>query len=110
MNRYIKFKTEIILLAIASIWVVLSYFIPFTDDEGFWFARSGAIMVLLAVIVEFRFNNIVVKKISSTIKKAVLSKLALDTGIQKEQKNIAITAHIFVVLGTIIWGYGDLIK
>jgi hypothetical protein len=97
-------------LIIASIWVVLSYFIPFTDDEGVWFARSGAIMVLLAVIVEFRFNNIVVKKISSTIKKAVLSKSALDTGIQKEQKNIAITAHIFVVLGTIIWGYGDLIK
>ena len=97
MNRYIKFKTEIILLAIASIWVVLSYFIPFKDDEGFWFARSGAIMVLLAVIVEFRFNNIVVKKISSTIKKAVLSKLALDTGIQKDQKNIAITAHIFEI-------------
>jgi len=39
-----------------------------------------------------------------------LSKLPVDTGIQKEQKYIAITAHIFVVLGTIIWGYGDLIK
>ena len=110
MSRYKEFIKEIILLLIAGIWVCCSYWKPFTDDEGVWFARSGAIMILCAVIVEFRFNNKVVEKIRGTIKKAAVSKLPLDTGIKKEQEYIAYAAHIFVGLGTIIWGYGDLIQ
>lgn len=110
MNRYKELKIEIILLLIAFLWVLFSYFISFTDSQGSWFARSGAIMVLLAVIVEFRFNNEVVRKISSTIQIAVKMKLPVGVGIQKEKIYISRTAHAFVIVGTLIWGYGDLIK
>jgi len=83
---------------------------PFTKNEEVWFARSGAVMVLLAVIVEYRLNNEVVKKISNTIQTAILTKLPITVSIQKERKLIAKITHSFVILGTLIWGYGDLIK
>ena len=106
-----KFKTlsnEIILLFFAFIWVLFSCFFPLTDDKAMWFARSGAIMVLFSVAVEFKLTKKHKKKINSSMHLAG-SGLSVTARATKEQTLVGNIAHLFIIIGTIVWGYGDLI-
>lgn len=106
-----KFKPllyEIVLLSIAFIWVLFSYLFPLVTEEAMWFARSGAIMVLFSVAAEFKLTKKHKKKINSSM---FLSGngFPVTTRSTKEQTLVGNIAHIFIIIGTIIWGYGDLI-
>jgi hypothetical protein len=109
LKGYEDFYTELCLLLIAMLWVALAYAFPFTKYYDIWFARSGSIMVLSAVIVEYRLFKLYMEEISSSIF-IVSMKKPLPIFISDEQNSISIVAHIFVVCGTLIWGYGDLLK
>ncbi len=99
---------EVVLLSIAFVWVLFSYFFPFTNEETMWFARSGSIMVGISVIVEFRLTVRHKKRINTSLFMASTG-VGTTTRSTKEQKLIGNIAHFFIISGTIIWGYGDLI-
>lgn len=105
INKYKLFKTEIILLLLSVLCVAVSYSI-----SAEFFARSGSIMVLFSVIIEYRLLSAQNIHIDRKVKTAVYSGKPTNIKNTKEHKNMSIIAHIFVVLGTLIWGYGDLIK
>ena len=74
IQKYADLEVEAVCLFIAFIYVIFSYFlnpttffsqISLADKD--WFARSGAIMVLLAVIVEYRMGNGYIQKIKDSI-------------------------------------------
>lgn len=99
---------EFILLTLALLWVIGSFFASITDPKGNWFSRSGAVMVLLAVIVEFYLGNLQQKKNSSASITAGLG-IPMSGDLPTIKQYFAKTAHAFAILGTLIWGYGDLI-
>lgn len=100
-----KYNIELI-LATALAFGLYSFLTTGTD--GSWFARSGAIMVLLAVIAEFQVNAARESSVetSSFVKiedRAVVVKRELSP----RYNTLAKIAHIEIVLGTVVWGYGD---
>ncbi len=95
-----------ILVPVFSIF--FSYLRPANDTPAEWFQRSGAIVVVLALWVELHNNTIGV----------FLNSVGDDfTGyiciLQKEFKAryvcIVRMGFIVAVLGSVIWGYGDVL-
>jgi hypothetical protein len=120
-----KYKTEWLLLSGALLMSIVSIFgdISTTIDTN-WFARSGAILVLFAAIVEYRlslflFDDIHNAAVKNAIKNSVIASFEDNKFIQaltaikpkppKPRATLAITSHIYIITGTLIWGYGDLI-
>ncbi len=70
----------------------------------------GSIMALNAIIVEYRLNNVQLKRFNRKSKQATFSGFPTNALPTKENQNIGKIAHVFIISGTIIWGYGDLIN
>jgi hypothetical protein len=101
-------KTEILILALAVFWVACSFTVTLMYPEGNWFGRSGAVMVLLSLFVEFRIGKAQQSNVSSASVAAGLG-IPIGSDLPVTKQRIARTALWFAVLGTLIWGYGDLI-
>ncbi|MDD2319358.1 MAG: hypothetical protein PHO83_04825 [Geobacteraceae bacterium] len=102
-NRY-----EFALLGLALLWVGGSLLASLAWPKGNWFCRSGAVMVLLAVIVEFHLGNLQQAENSNA---SVIAGLGIPVSgdLPKIKQHLAKAAHIFAISGTLIWGYGDLL-
>lgn len=98
------------ILLLASLIVGISFWISTISSEFHWFARSGSLMVLLAVVVEFRNLNLqqLLNDNSARISRNV-SGILRPTKQPYFRQVLINVAHILVVIGTIIWGYGDLL-
>ena len=85
----------------ASVWVDIVM-----KDNGSFIQRSGAIIVLFGVMVEFALSNInfIVKNHSVTISGKATETTTAPPKIHNLLKN---TAHIYIIVGTFIWGYVD---
>lgn len=108
-NRNYKFDYAILFAA-----VVIAVFSAVGDlfsDNYNWFARSGSIVVLLAIIVEFRVSAHVYDDIQRAqfLQQKIDLSIPLKAKPSKQKKRISCAAHSMVIIGTIIWGYGDLI-
>ncbi|WP_460528736.1 hypothetical protein [Chitinimonas naiadis] len=99
---------EVLLLALAATSVLLSAIAATYWPEKMLFARSGALLVLLPAIVDYRLGSLMKAEISRASIVAALgypTPVSLTTG----QQWIGRFSHTFIVVGTLIWGYGDLI-
>ena len=110
MKKNKNYKLEIILLAIAITVVLISFLLSIYDNKNFWFMRSGSIMVLLAVIVEYKLNQKTLKNINQKSKMSTVTGFPTNLLNSKEHNRVSIFAHSFAILGTIIWGYGDFLN
>ena len=110
MQKYQNYKLELILLAIAFIIVLISFIFSIYDDKNFWFMRSGSIMVLLAIIVEYKLNQKTLKNINRKHKMSAASGFSWNLLNSKEHNRVTIFVHTCVVIGTLIWGYGDFLN
>ncbi|HCM0798969.1 MULTISPECIES: hypothetical protein [Vibrio] len=108
----------------SGVSLILDFYLGRTD----LFMRSGAVVVLFAAIVEYRTSSHILKDIQNAIRKNIAKDAAIDWMFEdksqfnellkaiavfpptptQERKRISLCAHIFLVLGTVIWGYGDL--
>jgi hypothetical protein len=74
-----------------------------------WFARSGAITVLLAAIVEYRISSHVFDDIYRAMAQQQHSGFATKPKTPKNRSILSFFTHTVLIIGTIIWGYGDLL-
>ncbi len=99
-----KYIVEIILL-IAFAWCVCSYLS--SDPNGIWFSRSGSIMVFFSVIAEFIISN---RRETSSETKSEM-KIGADVRIIrtlcKRDGALETLSVLGIIIGTVIWGYGD---
>ena len=102
-----KLKAEGALLIVGWAWMFVSLNSSFGYEPATFFARSGAVMVVLGIFVEFQlakesqkmtYNNFVAK--TEGYKSIPF--------LPVRHKILSWVAHLSVVLGTVVWGYGDL--
>ena len=96
-------KTDIFLLFFAVLVVAVSFFYDLAAKEHEYFQRSGAVMTVLSGYLAYRGLN----------KYWIKSERSFDRGYwlktSKNQNIIDICTLAISVLGTLIWGYGDII-
>ena len=110
----------IVCLIFASILIpiallLLNCCLTLVQNYGQWFARTGAIIVLFSIIAEFLiFSNYEHMKPLSEKEKGLTwggleawQKLALKY--YEKNRNWGYMVLLPALIGTIIWGYGDLI-
>ena len=124
-----KYKFEWTLLITGIIFATASgYFDIKSVCDTTWFARSGSVIVLLAAIVEYRISSYMYDEIyeaakETARKKAVMpnvsdnnlvngifkSNLTIKPHSPKSRRILRLASHTLIIIGTIIWGYGDVL-
>ena len=110
MGKYKEYKIEIILLIFSFLIVFISFFLSLSYENKFlWFQRSGSIMVLFGIIIEYKLNNIFIKNFNKKMNIGIHKNKPILHKNKKEYNNVEKITHIFLIIGTLIWGYGDLL-
>lgn len=75
------------------------------------FARSGAIIVLAAAFVEYKTSAHIYEDIQRVqfLQSTINTRVPLKGKPTKTRKKISNAAQSLIVLGTLIWGYADLL-
>ncbi|MDD1795160.1 hypothetical protein LRP50_18690 [Enterovibrio sp. ZSDZ42] len=97
-----------ILAVITPILAWYSFVIPETEEPAIWFQRSGSLTVLFAVWMEYnlmKVNEHVFPSGHTFSQQAALAKKY-----QPIFKVAQYMAVLLAIMGTVIWGYGDLFK
>lgn len=107
-------KKKLILYGILS---VLCFFPPalsicidlMPDKENLasWFQRSGSIMVVLAVWAEFKL--LAIEGYISPSGTAYVVPFDTPAYFKTLYKVVSVTLVVAIIIGTVIWGYGDLL-
>ena len=105
-----KYRVPILLLAFGILFCLASAIASIDSTEN-WFSRSGAILTFVSVVVQFLLSNLRKEEIENLFNSG--------KGIKEKFKNIKhknpihevvyITSGITGLVGTLIWGYGDLL-
>jgi len=99
--------TAILLFAVGTVAVSLYLTSQFPDKN--LFERSGSLVVLFAVIVEFRnFNLQQHINDKAAVSSGGLIGILIPTKQPRIRQFIIYTAHMFIIIGTVIWGYGGI--
>jgi hypothetical protein len=97
-----------LLLLFAFAWGVFGFICAYNTDNGLWFSRSGSVIVLICVIVEFRLGNL--RQLGfENAQKAVQHEIVSSGMLPEHKKLFSWFAHLQIIIGTLIWGYGDLL-
>jgi len=98
----------LIILALLSA-VSLSIMLQLAHPEANWFMRSGALMVLTGAILEYRNSSLMRRLDTTSIKWAKGFGRPTIFEPHPIKRKVAYIAHAFVILGTFIAAYGDII-
>lgn len=103
------FRYWIVLALIAVLTpIVALFFNPSGDSMGVWFQRSGSITVVFGLLAEIRASRI--KLLSSADSRPFLyGPIYLKRKYSSKAKWADRGSLLVVILGTVIWGYGDLL-
>ena len=110
MNRtkLISNSIDSLLLLFAFAWGVFSFICAYNTNNGLWFSRSGSVIVLICVIVEFRLGNL--RQLGFENAQKASQHDILTSGMLPVHKRLIVWfAHLQIIIGTLIWGYGDLL-
>lgn len=98
------------LILIASIVPLIALsgaFIPEAEEPETWFQRSGSLSVLFAVWTEYNLNKVHKYIILSGV--VVSRQTELSKKYRRRYRAAQYTGFLMAIVGTGIWGYGDLL-
>ena len=106
-----EYKVEWLLIGLAVLLAIVSMVLDCNVQGNSFFSRSGSLVVLLAVIVEFKISSHVYEDIQRAQFQQEIIKPAIPIKAKRPEnrKRVLYAAHILLVTGTIIWGYADLV-
>ena len=110
LEKASKFRIEACILIATYIFLVFSAIASSKTGDGTWFSRSGSIAVLISAIIEFRnfSTQQVLNEIAQESTKywdAKPEKYVVPENRKLFDRSVLVT----IVIGTLIWGYGDLL-
>ncbi|RLD47251.1 MAG: hypothetical protein DRI86_00975 [Bacteroidetes bacterium] len=97
-----------VLLGLSLIWFIASFFMDTATDNGTFVQRSGAILVLFGVITEYSLFQIDTTEKNNSVN---IGNKPSETKrkMPKVYHTLKAFAHIYIVVGTFVWGYIDLL-
>ena len=75
------------------------------DTPGQWFERSGAVMTAFAAFAQFKASSIATMIRGGTFAES----WEAYHKYKRYQAGVATLSLVLVVIGTVVWGYGDLL-
>jgi hypothetical protein len=100
-------------LLIVAAWLFAAFSFYLSKKTGTdWFSRSGAIMALVGAAVTFRLGNFYQRALATALKEGLLSvtrELELRLEPPKSYVRLSYSGYLTGIIGTGIWGYGDLL-
>lgn len=106
-NRIQEAIPDFLLVALCGGVVAGSIWLSLGDTSEAWVSRSGSVMVLIGAILEYRNANYLKVAMEESIRWAsgVGGPVIFEwTWYRRLSRYIA---HILVIAGTLLWGYGD---
>ena len=100
-----------VILVVAWLFVALSFLVS-TRTTVDWFSRSGAVMCLIAAVANFALVKVhqqALAKIFRDHEHSAHEKTEAILNPPKSYVRITYLSYVTGVLGTAIWGYGDLL-
>ena len=103
-------RKPMIFLTLSWLVVLTSLYLETVFNEAL-FSRSGSLMVLFAVIADYDMLRTRDDYHSEQLNKHLQGVRVdfKDIHPSKSHQHLETAAHITIILGTIIWGYGDLL-
>jgi len=101
-------KIEIALLAAAIAPVIISFAASCHTGQGMWFSRSGALAVLFTAMLEYRRARRATDEIATAVLQGGLN-VSLYISPNRAETVVHRSAVTVLILGTVVWGYGDLL-
>ncbi|MCK4827445.1 hypothetical protein KA005_67575 [bacterium] len=80
---------------------------PAYEDPATWFQRSGSTMVVISLLAEFKLFSI--QAYFDHHDTAMFAIIIPPKAYKNAHKIIVTSATVSIVIGTIIWGYGDIV-
>lgn len=104
---YLAITVTVTVLLLGSLAGDFYDYKPWTEDSIYWFQRVGSIAVVFGALMEFQLEKAQEKGSS---KKVFMEGKQVQTGRQltRAEKFYQVSARVFIVCGTLIWGYGDI--
>ena len=101
---------DIILLGVAYGILSISLWFSWVFNDGQWLQRSGSLVVIFGVILEYKFF-VTQQKLNEVAQESTKRYGAQPERyrLPKSKRVISGLTHFTVVLGTLLWGYGDLL-
>ena len=98
-------SVELLLILLSVGPVMMSAYMSFVTGDGHWFQRSGSLMVLFSVAVEYRRAVQRARAIDSTGNRL---KAVVEAQSKPVWRSVPYICYLQILMGTLIWGYGDL--
>jgi len=112
-SLYESFRRDVgkvsILLAAAWLWGVFSFFT--STGAGTWFARSGSVMCLIGAAATFTLINNYSQALATAVENGITltRRVELVFDPPKLYQTVQYWAYLTGIVGTLIWGYGDIL-
>ncbi len=105
-----KYRLSIFLILFGIMFSIVSAIISI-DSTGNWFARSGSILTFISVVVQFQLSNLKKNDAENILQSDLDIHEKLKTIKNKDplHETIFIISGLTSLIGTLIWGYGDLL-
>ncbi|GGX86445.1 hypothetical protein GCM10007160_12170 [Litchfieldella qijiaojingensis] len=107
------YVVEATLMLLAVVPVLISAYASFVTGEGHWFQRSGALMILFSIGVEYHRSQVMhcvdpecldPGEVRPFGRSQMLARL-----ITRFWRSTPYVCYLAIVMGTLIWSYGDLL-
>lgn len=104
-----KYRIPIALLIFGISFCIVSA-VYAAKTSGEWFGRSGAVLSFVSVVVQFYISNLKRSEIESLFKTDLGIRDKFNAIKEKDvvEAFVSISSIATGLIGTIIWGYGDL--
>jgi hypothetical protein len=98
-----------LVLAASWLWAIFSFFT--STSAGTWFARSGSVMCLIGAAATFKLINDYNHALETAVEHGVTQSRRVELVFDppKLYQSIQYFAYLTGIVGTLIWGYGDLL-
>jgi len=104
---------RLIVVALVVCWLFVAFCFYLSLKTGKeWFSRSGSLMCLFGAAGAFRFNNSLHHALEVALKEHLITPeldLAFALEPSKRYQLAPYFAYLTGIVGTLIWGYGDLL-
>ena len=103
-----EYWIDILFSFLAIFPVILSWYIDkYIPNEIYWFQRSGSLMVFFSIALEVEQSKYITRKENTEFR--IGTPIHIGKELSEIRNYIKRFSIVLILIGTIIWGYGDLL-